>query len=112
MELGLVYQVEADPALSAYSYCDWAGDTSDRNSIRGFLFRMAGSVISWCPRKQTVGAACSYEAKHISVTTIIQAAVWLRRVVREMLNPLSKLKKKETRADANTLFHIDNIGSI
>lgn len=65
----------------------------------GFLCCMAGSEISWCSRKQTDVEVSSCEAKYIYLTATSKEAVWLRRVLQDMLKTWSGLKGKETCAE-------------
>lgn len=45
---------------TGYSDSDWAGDPRDSRSISGFVFTMAGAVVSWSSKKQTSVATLEY----------------------------------------------------
>ena len=42
------------PVLEGYTDADMAGDLNDRKSILGFLFTLAGGVVSWQFKLQNV----------------------------------------------------------
>ena len=49
-------------------YVDWAGDTDTRRSTTGYVFIVAGAVISWKSRRQLPVARSSTEADYMAVT--------------------------------------------
>ena len=73
--------------LIGYSDSDWAGDHSDRKSTSTFVFTFCGGAISWCSRKQTIVAASTCEAEYIGLTMASKEAIWLRRLVGDILGP-------------------------
>lgn len=76
--------------LTAYCDADWAGDSSDRKSCSGFLFRLGGATVAWASRKQTCVAMSTMEAEYVALSEAAREAVWMRRLLTE-LNETPKL---------------------
>ena len=73
-------------SLIGYSDADWGGDFDSRHTpTTGNLFLMAGSPISWLSKKQTVLALSTLEAEYITLCLATQEAVWIRKLLTELL---------------------------
>uniref|UniRef100_A0AAG5DG86 Retrovirus-related Pol polyprotein from transposon TNT 1-94 n=1 Tax=Anopheles atroparvus TaxID=41427 RepID=A0AAG5DG86_ANOAO len=93
-------------ALVGYCDADWAGDTSDRKSCSGYLYRLGGGTISWTSRKQTCVAMSTMEAEYIALSEAGQQVVWLRRLLKEMdLEPLEATTIFEDNRSFETKYH-------
>ncbi|XP_066334281.1 uncharacterized mitochondrial protein AtMg00810-like [Miscanthus floridulus] len=64
---------------------DLAGDVDTSKSTTGTLFFIGGCLVSWQSLKQKVGALSSCEAEYIATTTIATEALWLWRMLAELL---------------------------
>ena len=110
-DLGILFDGRLPLELNGYSDSDWAGDLGDRKSTGGFVFLMSSGPVSWSSRKQTIVAASSCEAEYISLSTASKEAIWLRRLVCDILRtaPAAALtiKSKES-----TSLRSDNQGAI
>jgi hypothetical protein len=95
-------RVAGEPRLIGYSDADYAGDIDDRRSTTGMVFLLRGSAISWQSQKQKATALSSCEAEYMASTAAACQAVWLRRMLDELLG------KKN---GATTIF-IDNKSAI
>lgn len=82
MDFELVLGVDDSP-LHIYVDADWAGDSSDRKSTSGFLFRFAGGSISWSARKQTCVTLSSTEAEYVALTECCQEFRWVQRILED-----------------------------
>jgi hypothetical protein len=87
---------------TGYSDSDWAGDLRDSRSISGFVFTMAGAVVSWSSKKQTSVALLSTEGEYMAVTHATKEALWIQQFLHDLNFPPS---------NATTLF-VDNQGAI
>ena len=67
-----------------YSDSDWAGDVGDRRSTSGYIFMLSGAGISWRSRKQTSVALSSAEAEYVALSSAVQEAIWLKRLIVEL----------------------------
>jgi hypothetical protein len=68
-------------------YCDsdLTGDIDTRKSTTGALFFLGKSLVSWQPLKQRVVALSSCEAEYITATTAATQAIWMARLLGELL---------------------------
>ncbi|CAM8951267.1 unnamed protein product [Rhodiola kirilowii] len=73
------------PTLMGYCDSDMAGDVDDRKSTTGVFFKLGQSMITWQSQKQKVVALSSCEAEYITATTAACQAIWLARLLSELL---------------------------
>ncbi len=82
--MGLCYKQGDSDILTAYADADWAGDSQDRKSTTGYLFRLGEIPITWNSKKQTTVALSSTEAEYMALTEGTKEAIWLRRLLQEI----------------------------
>ncbi len=103
LHYGLMYSADdTSTTLTGYTDADWAGDLSTRRSTTGYVFQIQGSSVSWCSKQQGCVARTTTEAEYIALSTASQEAVWLRRLLENVL-------KKQ---DNPTVLYEDNQGTI
>jgi hypothetical protein len=73
------------PQLLGYSDSDLAGDVNDRKSTSGLIFFLAGGPVAWQSAKQKVVALSSCEAEYIAAAAAACEAVWLARLLAELI---------------------------
>ena len=61
-----------------YSDADWASSVDDRHSTSGNVMLIAGGAISWLSKRQATVVLSTSEAEYVSLTTMIQEAIWIR----------------------------------
>ena len=68
-------------------YCDsnLAGDVDTSKSTTGMMFFLGDCLVSWQSLKQKVLALLSCEAEYIATTTAATQALWLLRMLAELL---------------------------
>lgn len=71
--------------LVGFSDADMAGDLDDRKSTTGSLFLIGNSPVTWQSQKQKVVALSSCESEYIAATTAACQAIWLRRLMGDLL---------------------------
>lgn len=76
---------EGVPKLLGYSDSDLAGDVNDRKSTSGLIFFLAGGPVAWQLAKQKVVALSSCEAEYIAAAGAACEAVWLARLLAELV---------------------------
>jgi hypothetical protein len=76
---------EGAPQLLGYSDSDLAGDVNDRKSTSGLIFFLAGGPVAWQSAKQKVVALSSCEAEYIAAAAAACEAVWLARLLAELI---------------------------
>ncbi len=82
---GLRYASVGQVDFEGYSDADWAGDTSDRKSTSGYVFKLAGSPISWGSKKQTSVSLSTSEAEYVALSLAIQEGKWIHKLLCELL---------------------------
>ena len=98
----LFHANDSELMLSGYADADWASDVQSRKSTSGYIFQLAGSTISWRSQKQSVVALSTTEAEYVSLSSASQEAIWLRRLLKDLLVDVSK----------PTIINEDNQGAI
>jgi hypothetical protein len=97
--------------LIRYSDTNHAGDSDVRKSTSGAVFFLGQSPVSWQSQKQRVVALSSCEAEYIAGATAACQAVWLSRLLTDLLNtkvivPLLYIDSKSALALAkNPMLH-------
>ena len=71
--------------LIGYSDSDFAGDSTDRKSTSGHIFFLGGMAVSWSSQKQSIVALSSCEAEYIAATSATCQAVWMSRLLGELM---------------------------
>lgn len=99
----LTFQRTDAPPLIGYADADWAADSEDRKSVSGYTFKVFGSTVSWCSKKQSTVAISSSESEYVALSAATAEALWLAGVLEDM-----KMKNPETPV---TIFE-DNRGCI
>jgi hypothetical protein len=78
-----------DAELTMYCDTNWAS-SSDRKSISGYVFLLAGGTISWSSKKQATVALSTAEAKYIAATHAAKQILWHRTLFDELEIPQTK----------------------
>ena len=90
LQLGLIYSGK-ELILQAFSDSDWAGDKTTRKSTGGYVFKIAGSPISWSSKRQKTIALSSCEAEYMALTQAAKEAIWIKRLMEEIKIPQSSI---------------------
>lgn len=66
LDLKLKYIQNKDAEiLTGFADADWAGDTIERKSTSGFVFKVFGGTVAWLSQKQSTVSLSSTEAEYI-----------------------------------------------
>jgi len=113
-DFGLVYPKLSgiDNSLTGYSDSDLGGDVNDRKSTTGIIFFLGTKAVAWQSQKQKVVALSSCEAEYIAAATAACEAVWLARLLAELvggavLAPKLKVDNKSAIASMKNPVHHD-----
>ncbi|KAF2319210.1 hypothetical protein GH714_013977 [Hevea brasiliensis] len=71
---------------------DWGGSVDDLKSTSRYAFTIGSGAISWSSKKQDVVAQSSAEVESISTATVVNQAIWLRKI----LNDLHQMQEEAT----------------
>ncbi|WVZ26295.1 hypothetical protein V8G54_004839 [Vigna mungo] len=75
---------ETTEVLEAWCDADWSGDQDDRKSTFRYVFKLLGTSISWCSKKQSVVALSSCEAEYILAAKAACQGAWIETVLQEL----------------------------
>ncbi|KAG5873988.1 Copia protein, partial [Gonioctena quinquepunctata] len=67
--------------LHGYAAANWGGDTRDRKSNTGYLFKYSGGLVSWRSKKQDCVSPSSTEV--IALSEACQEAMWLKQLLKD-----------------------------
>jgi hypothetical protein len=98
-EFGLVYPRGSGGSMEllGYSDSDMAGDADDNKSTSGAIFFLSEGSVTWSTQKQRVVALSSCEAEYIIGSSVMCQAVWLHRLLKEMVGV--KLSSPQIKVD-------------
>ncbi|KRX69779.1 Retrovirus-related Pol polyprotein from transposon TNT 1-94 [Trichinella sp. T6] len=68
-------------ALVGFSDADWGGNSDDRRSYTGYVFKFGNAAISWESRKQRTVALSSTEAEYMALSEACKEAMHLKRMI-------------------------------
>ena len=71
--------------IHGFSDSDFADDATDRKSVTGHVFFAGSCVLSWNSKKQEIIATSTTEAEYIALFSASQEAVFLGRMMAELL---------------------------
>lgn len=77
----LTYHNTNSEELIGYADSDWASDSSDRKSVYGYIFFLAGAPVTWKTKKQESVALSTCEAEYYAMCEAAQEATYLRNVL-------------------------------
>ena len=82
-ELGLKWE-RSKGGIIGYVDSDFAGDLDGYRSTSGFIFLSDGTAISWGSKLQKLAALSTVEAEFIAMSTGVQEALWLSKLVQDV----------------------------
>jgi hypothetical protein len=87
LDHGLYYpRCPGEAHLVGYSDSDHAGDIDTSKSTSGIIFFFGKCLVSWQSVKQHMIALSSYEAEYIAASTALTQALWLVRLLGDLLS--------------------------
>ncbi|KAK2988354.1 hypothetical protein RJ640_001539 [Escallonia rubra] len=107
-DLGIFYPASGDMKLVGYSDSDWARDVDDRKSTTGFVFYFGEAAFTWTSKKQSIVTLSTCEAEYVAATSTVCHAIWLRSLLKELLNKSTQIyvdNKSPIALAKNPVFH-------
>lgn len=83
-DLGITYGAGINDQLVGYSDSDFAMDKTDRKSVLGNVFMLAGGPISWMSKKQKSVATSTMDAEYMAMCSCAKQAQHLAHLLRYM----------------------------
>ncbi|GJW63028.1 nucleotide-binding alpha-beta plait domain-containing protein [Tanacetum coccineum] len=97
----LLWKGNPDTSLEAFSDADWAGDSDDRRSTRGFAIYLGSNLISWTARKQRTVSRSFTEAEYKALADTVAELTWLQALLNEL----------GIRSSSTPILWCDNLGA-
>ncbi|GAU29997.1 hypothetical protein TSUD_160820 [Trifolium subterraneum] len=102
ISLGVLYKRGKNQELVGWTDSDYAGDSDDRKSTSGYVFKFGSSAISWSSKKQPIVTLSTTEAEFVVAASCACQAIWLKKV-------MNQLGQKQEKC---TVVYCDNSSSI
>ncbi|KAL6181020.1 hypothetical protein ACLB2K_047678 [Fragaria x ananassa] len=87
---GILMKPNCHTDIMGYTDVDWAGNSLDRKSTRGFCTFVGGNLVSWRSKKQTVVARSSAEAEYRAMASTACELIWLNGLLSDLGSPSSQ----------------------
>ncbi|KAE9281523.1 hypothetical protein PR003_g27655 [Phytophthora rubi] len=95
LDYGITYKrakkVSDEVVLNGYCDSDWANDPEQRKSTTGFVFTLAGGVVAWMSRRQSIIALSTAEAEYVASCEAAMEVIAESNILQEIL-PLRSVK--------------------
>jgi hypothetical protein len=105
-QFSLYYRKDGNPEIEGWVDSDWGGDTDSGKSTSGWIFKLAGSPISWSSTRQKTVASSSTEAEYVAASDACKEGIWLLGFFNEVNHVFGFKKQKGIK------LHIDNVSAI
>ncbi|XP_060200096.1 secreted RxLR effector protein 161-like [Lycium barbarum] len=103
--VGLTFCRMRNEGFSVLDYVDsyFAGDLDRKRSTTGYIFTLAGSVISWKATLQSIVSLSTTKAEYMAAAEAVKEAMWLKGLVSE----LSRVQHEPTlKYDSHSAIHL------
>ncbi|SGY97973.1 BQ5605_C035g11434 [Microbotryum silenes-dioicae] len=87
IDLGILYRNSSTTRLMVYSDALFADDPESRRSVGAYASMLAGGVISWQSKQQSMIATSTTEAEILSASSATREAILLRRLAGDVSIP-------------------------
>ena len=86
--VGLIYNSKISSCLKVEGFVDldYAGSLDTRKSLTGYVFTIYREAVSWKENLQPAVALSTTKAEYIAVTEAIKEVIWLKRIIKELMN--------------------------
>ena len=103
-DLGIIFKTSKILTwnLECYSDSDFAGDTTNRKSISGYLIYVNQNLIAWSSKQQPIVTTSSTEDEYVSLSDMIKEILFIKGIL-EFMKVKIQLPIK---------VHVDNKGAI
>jgi hypothetical protein len=85
IDTGLFYRKNGSTELVGWVDSDWGGDNDTGKSTTGWVFKIAGSPVSWSSQRQKTVSSSSTEAEYVAASDASKEAIWLQSFLNEVL---------------------------
>ncbi|XP_019055285.1 PREDICTED: uncharacterized protein LOC109115550 [Nelumbo nucifera] len=81
---GILFAKHRHMKIEVYTNANWVGNVDGRRSTLGYCAMVAGDIVSWSSKKQTVVARSSSKAKYRAMAHGVSELIWLKSLLNEM----------------------------
>ncbi|KAD3640297.1 hypothetical protein E3N88_29520 [Mikania micrantha] len=99
---GLTITCSAASSLVAYIDADWVGCPDTHRSTSGYCVYLGANLLSWSSKHEPTSSRSSAEAEYRRVAHVVSETCWLRNLLLEFRNPLSR----------DTIVYRDNVSVV
>jgi hypothetical protein len=83
---GIRYTSSLNFELIGYTDSDFAGSIDDKKNTSRYIFSLRSKAVAWASKKQPIVTLSSTEAEYVATAAAPCQAVWMRRVLNELLH--------------------------
>jgi len=91
MDYSMVLNGSDAKGLIGYSDLDHAADPMKRQSVTGYIIKLADVVVSWTSHAQKTIATSSTEAKYMALSDCSHQIMWIKHMFKELGIPIGKV---------------------
>jgi hypothetical protein len=102
--VGITYGA-APAVLHGYCDADYGREVDTRRSTTGYVYTIAGGAFSWSSKRQPTVAASTTEAEYMAASAAAKEALWLRKLLAEMGEPVGTVSVSCDSNGALALLH-------
>ncbi|GAU44848.1 hypothetical protein TSUD_112220 [Trifolium subterraneum] len=84
ISLGVLYKRSMNQELVGWTDSDYAGDSDDRKSTSGYVFKFGSSAISWSSKKQPIVTLSTTEAEFVAAASCACQAIWPKKLMNQL----------------------------
>ena len=84
INLGIIYTKNGASYIQGYCDADYAGDLAQAKSTTGYLLFLAGGVIMWKSKLQSIIAQSTTEAEYIAINAAAKEIAFIRALLEEL----------------------------
>ncbi|XP_022880674.1 uncharacterized protein LOC111397943 [Olea europaea var. sylvestris] len=81
---GLLFPIDSDLQLNAYSNSDWGACPDRRRSVTGYCMMLGRFLISWKSKKQSIVSRSPAEAEYRAMANVCCKLTWLRYLFQDL----------------------------
>lgn len=104
LDLGILFNNDAQFSLEAYCDSDWAACPHTRKSVSGFVIFFCKSLVSWKLKKQGTVSLSSAEAEYRSLRRLVDELAWLTRLLHKLT--VEEVTPIPVKCDSQAAIHI------
>ena len=82
--IGIHFSSRSSLLITGWADSDFAGDSCDRNSTTGWLYKIGKNTVAWKSTKQKMVTLSTTEAEYVAACDAAKEAMWLQQLLAEL----------------------------